>query len=118
MQTTAIGTVANSLPENEVILLTLLISKGYIPYTDLQKKQVVGPIFATVENHADTPMATGIPTWCSHLIACKQKRLFQANTATTGKRLASNGLPQPPNGIAKRPFRIGETCHTAMQKGP
>ena len=38
MQTTAIGTVANSLPENEVILLTLLISKGYIPYTDLQIK--------------------------------------------------------------------------------
>ena len=37
MQTTAIGTVANSLPQNEVILLTLLISKGYIPYTDLQK---------------------------------------------------------------------------------
>lgn len=37
MQTTAIGTVANSLPENEVILLTLLISKRYIPYTDLQK---------------------------------------------------------------------------------
>ena len=35
MQTTAIGTVANSLPENEVILLTLLISKRYIPYTDL-----------------------------------------------------------------------------------
>lgn len=37
MQTTAIGTVANSLPENEVILLTLLISKRYIPYTDLRK---------------------------------------------------------------------------------
>ena len=37
MQTTAIGTVANSLPENEVILLTLLISKRYIPYTDLHK---------------------------------------------------------------------------------
>jgi len=37
MQTTAIRTVANSLPENEVILLTLLISKRYIPYTDLQK---------------------------------------------------------------------------------
>ena len=28
MQTTAIRTVANSLPENEVILLTLLISPG------------------------------------------------------------------------------------------
>ena len=31
MQTTAIRTVANSLPENEVILLTLLISKRNIP---------------------------------------------------------------------------------------
>ncbi len=37
MQTTAIRTVANSLPQNEVILLTLLISKRYIPYTDLHK---------------------------------------------------------------------------------
>ena len=36
MQTTAIGTVANSLPENEVILLTILISDGYIPYTELK----------------------------------------------------------------------------------
>ena len=31
------NTVANSLPENEVILLTLLISARYIPYTDLLK---------------------------------------------------------------------------------
>ena len=38
MQTTAIRTVANSLPQNEVILLTLLISERYIPYTDLRKK--------------------------------------------------------------------------------
>lgn len=37
MQTTAIRTVANPLPENEVILLTLLIPKRYIPYTDLHK---------------------------------------------------------------------------------
>ncbi len=37
MQTTAIGTVAKSLPQNVVILLTLLISKRYIPYTELQK---------------------------------------------------------------------------------
>ena len=35
MQTTAIGTVANSLPGNEVILLTLLISKGYILFAEL-----------------------------------------------------------------------------------
>lgn len=38
MQTTAIGTVANSLPENKVILITLLNSSRYIPYTDLLKK--------------------------------------------------------------------------------
>ena len=37
MQTTAIRTVANSLPKNEVILLTLLIAKRNIPYTDLRK---------------------------------------------------------------------------------
>ena len=37
MQTAAIRTVAYSLPQNEVILLTLLISRRYIPYTDLQK---------------------------------------------------------------------------------
>ena len=37
MQTTAIGTVAKSLPQNVVILLTLLIPKRYIPYTDLHK---------------------------------------------------------------------------------
>ena len=37
MQTTAIGTVANSLPENKVILITLLNSSRYISYTDLQK---------------------------------------------------------------------------------
>ena len=35
MQATAIGTVANSLPENEVILLILLISKGYILFAEL-----------------------------------------------------------------------------------
>ena len=38
MQTTAIGTVANSLPENEVILLTFLISKGYILFVELRNK--------------------------------------------------------------------------------
>ena len=38
MQTTAIRTVANSLPEKGVILLTFLISTRYIPYTDLRKK--------------------------------------------------------------------------------
>ena len=36
MQTTAIGTVANSLPENEVILLTLLILNGYILFAELR----------------------------------------------------------------------------------
>lgn len=36
MQTTAIRTVANSLPQNEVILLTLLISKRYILFEEIQ----------------------------------------------------------------------------------
>ena len=36
MQTTAIGTVANSLPESEVISLTLLISKRYILFAELR----------------------------------------------------------------------------------
>ena len=35
MQTTAIGTVANSLPKNKVILLTLLSSKRYILIAEL-----------------------------------------------------------------------------------
>lgn len=43
MQTTAIRTVAKSLPQNEVILLTLLISGRYIPYTDFTKIFVVEP---------------------------------------------------------------------------
>ena len=41
MQTTAIGTVANSLPENEVILLTLLISKGYILFAELVNNKLL-----------------------------------------------------------------------------
>lgn len=41
MQTTAIRTVAKSLPESEVIFLTLLISKRYISYTDLHKLIVI-----------------------------------------------------------------------------
>lgn len=44
MQTTAIRTVANSLPENGVILLTFLISKRYIPYTDLRKNFEKGEV--------------------------------------------------------------------------
>lgn len=36
MQTTAIRTVAYSLPENEAILLTLLISNRYILFAELR----------------------------------------------------------------------------------
>ena len=45
MQTTAIRTVANSLPENEAILLTILNSERYIPYTDLRKIYGTGMYF-------------------------------------------------------------------------
>lgn len=37
MQTTAIVLVTNSLPENDVIRLTFLISSRYILYTKLRK---------------------------------------------------------------------------------
>lgn len=47
MQTTAIGTVANSLPQNEVILLTLLISKRYILLAELQNNlDILAPGFS------------------------------------------------------------------------
>ena len=55
MQTTAIGTVANLLPENEVILLTFLISKGYILFAKLRNIFLIGNIrfqHATCLHHA------------------------------------------------------------------
>ena len=61
MQTTAIRTVANSLPQNEVILLTFLISKRYIPYTDLRKIHRFS--VSLQEKHIDftAPQADGKP---------------------------------------------------------
>ena len=59
MQTTAIGTVVNSLPENKVILLTLLISKRYIPYTDLRRKTRNVPVGAFRVFSRDVPTANG-----------------------------------------------------------
>lgn len=50
MQTTANRTVANSLPKNEVILLTLLISKRYIPYTDLRKISGISAELQQIKN--------------------------------------------------------------------
>ena len=41
MQTTAIRTVAYSLPENEAILLTLLISNRYILFAELLNNLVL-----------------------------------------------------------------------------
>lgn len=54
MQTTAIGTVAKSLPQNVVILLTLLIPKRYIPYTDLEKNDGIAYLcseYIKIENN-------------------------------------------------------------------
>ena len=45
MQTTAIRTVAYSLPENEAILLTLLISNRYILFAELGNNSVGTSIF-------------------------------------------------------------------------
>ena len=70
MQTTAIGTVANSLPENEAILLTILISDGYISYTDLANifyKHLAMLVFNI----------TGLPFPARHIIrlGCRQTHL-------------------------------------------
>lgn len=51
MQTTAIRTVAKSLPQNKVILLTCLISNSYIPYTDLLKKMELNGGFCSFRCH-------------------------------------------------------------------
>lgn len=69
MQTTAIRTVANSLPQNEVILLTLLISKRYIPNTDLRKFGGISDCF----NSEQSKKASNINqnTGCALLHPCK-----------------------------------------------
>ena len=51
MQTTAIGTVTNSLPQNEVILLTLLISGRYISYTDLMNNSDIHTIVRIISQN-------------------------------------------------------------------
>ena len=69
MQTTAIGTVANSLPENEIILLTLLISKRYISYTELQKNPVIQAClysFFAPRGRGRRAMRHAVGTLCGH----------------------------------------------------
>lgn len=69
MQTTAIRTVANSLPENEVILLTLLIAKRNIPYTDLRKinGKTNAPISAGFRNRLHLAMILSGKSDCLEL---------------------------------------------------
>ena len=69
MQTTAIRTVANSLPENEVILLTLLIAKRNIPYTDLRKinGKTNAPISAGFRNRLHLAMILSRKSDCLEL---------------------------------------------------
>ena len=78
MQTTAIRTVANSLPENEVILLTLLISKRYIPYTELHKN--AGIINQNRNNSASCTDNKRIVNW--------KAQLQNINSRETGKSIA------------------------------
>lgn len=44
MQTAAIETVANSLPENGVIILIFFILRGYKSYTDLHRNFEKGEV--------------------------------------------------------------------------
>ena len=48
MQTTAIRTVANSLPNNEIIFLTLLILRSYISDTILENKYYICKPFEVI----------------------------------------------------------------------
>ena len=63
MQTMAIRTVTNSLPENEVILLTLLISKRYIPYTDLRKNVCRDAYLRLIIVGGGCDRGGGVPSW-------------------------------------------------------
>ena len=58
MQTTAIGTVANSLPKNEVNPLTILISSRYIPFAELKNNFVSSEYF----READIREGGGVDT--------------------------------------------------------
>ncbi|OUP28286.1 hypothetical protein B5F25_17875 [Bacteroides sp. An19] len=82
MQTTAIRTVANSLPENEVILLTLLISKRN-PYTDLRKinGKTNAPISAGFRNRLHLTMILSGKSDCLELRKMWPKKCLTMNKA-------------------------------------
>ncbi|MDN0081016.1 hypothetical protein QVO32_16655, partial [Bacteroides gallinaceum] len=83
MQTTAIRTVANSLPKNEVILLTLLISKRNIPYTDLRKinGKTNAPISAGFRNKLHLAMILSGKSDCLELGKMWPKKCLTMNKA-------------------------------------
>lgn len=72
MQTTAIRMVAKSLPENEVILLTLLISKRYIHYIDLHK--IIGKVRSRGKKRGKT---FGVKGKCSTFATAKSINGFK-----------------------------------------
>ena len=84
MQTTAIGTVANSLPENKIILLTLLSSKRYILFAELCN------IF---EKHLSWCHKIEFFPWHGHLSSILSDGLMEKNgqkNRLTAVQLASN----------------------------
>lgn len=73
MQTTAIRTVANSLPEKGVILLTLLISDRYILFAELQnifEKAACGRCFSACRPAAEPLFIRRIAK--GRLLVCKR----------------------------------------------
>ena len=93
MQPTAIRTVANSLPENKVILLTLLISKRYITYIDLRKKADSIPI-SRVKSHKKRGACVGRgPRWCfAETISLASNRIFKNVCARREQKPSLLGL--------------------------
>ena len=93
MQTTAIRTVANSLPENKVILLTLLISKRYIPYTDLRKKADSIPISRVKSHKKRGTCVWRVPRWCFAVaISLASNRIFKNVCARREQKPSLLGL--------------------------
>lgn len=82
MQTTAMGTVANSLPKNEIILLTLLISDWYIPYTDLIKIPVFTEKIPGLDQQINLALRSAFT-----IFASDRRRFGQARTGSARRSL-------------------------------
>ena len=111
MQTTAIGTVVNSLPENKVILLTLLIPKRYIPYTDLRRV-----FFCSTSAQGDITLISEAPL--SSVIPSKRATadVYQLRANRAGRRIERGHLPPRP--LVYRRVHSPQRCTPRLPSSP